>query len=106
MFETSASTALVIFIINIIFFAGVWYGKLRNMITKQEVKIMINKEIKEQLENQCIKEIKSLLVWKKEHSEWGSRENDKNHSRLSEIAFNLKNICNKLGITYIKKNGY
>jgi hypothetical protein len=50
LFENSGFVALIIFVINIIFMAGVYYGRIKNFITKSDVQEMMNRKIKEEVD--------------------------------------------------------
>lgn len=43
--------------------------------------------------------------WMVDHQKWGSAQNEKNHLLLQELNLNMKRVCEKLEITYLKQNG-
>ena len=55
--QSSGFAALLIFIINVIFMAGVYFGKIKTFASKLEVEQMlkerVDKEVKKALENHC-----------------------------------------------------
>lgn len=64
-----------------------------------EVKIKVNDACKHQ------EEIKKIWEWITDHQKWSMMQNEKNHLVLQELSINVKRICDKLEINYLKQNG-
>lgn len=115
VFEHSGAVAVIMFVVNVIFFAGMWFAKLRNAVTRQEVTMIINKEVKKQLSEHCpfsddIAELKNKGLIRDEDDKAMAIvkiKDDKAFSaKLNQIDFNVRNMCEHLQVKYIgEKNG-
>ena len=87
-------------IIALIFNAGVNWKMIKDKPSKEDVENIVN----EKFDNHCpyVSRIDSL-----EETQKGNVANVTDmKTKLNQIDFNVQNICEKLGVTYIgKKNG-
>jgi len=104
LFGHSGFVALIIFGINLIFLAGMWWVKLKDAVTKQEVKTMVSKEVKDALIDHC--PFKVEIEDLKEGKEKNSTAIINIHTKLQQIDINVQNVCESLKVPYLgRKNG-
>lgn len=84
---------------------GILYAKIKTFVTKEEVDKIVDKKLIGHCTNVIpIKNIElkvqSLENWKQEHTEWGNKVDAKTHLDLQELRYNLKAVCEALGVKY------
>ena len=96
---------------TLIFNIGYNYNKFKSFISKSEASEMVTKEVNKAIANHCPFEdtvktlsadVVELKTWRVKHSKWGGEQNERNHLILQELALNMKNVCEKIGITYLR----
>ena len=119
--DLSAVVAIAVFVLNIAFNFGFYKARLSQFPSKEEVlKLMkiqdddlVNK-INEQIKGHCpytdlMNDNKVRLSgfddWISKHEKFAAAANEENHLLLQELVINTQNICDKLKIKYLKKNG-
>lgn len=121
LLQNSGFVALAIFVINIIFNLGFYKARLKQFPEKEEVIRLMEKQreefeqdLKDKFAGHCIygndvASHKTRLdghdAWIKSHEKYAAEANEANHILLQELVLNTQNICNKLKIKYLKKNG-
>lgn len=88
---------------------GILYAKIKTFVTRDEM----NRIVEEKLKGHCPNtipirnidlKVQKLEEWRKEHTEWGSKSNEHTHLDLQELRFNLKAVCEALGVKYQNGN--
>lgn len=88
---------------------GILYAKIKTFVTKDDVGKMVDEKLKGHCPNtQRLRDldlaVANLEGWKEKHVEWGSKSNEENHLALQELRYNLKAVCEKMGINYQNGN--
>ena len=109
---------IILSVITLIFTFGKLWQKIieieKMIIPTKDVQIKIQDEIEKQLKNHCpfhndIAELKTKIngydAWIKSHEKFAAEANEANHLLLQELVINTQNICENIGIKYLKKNG-
>ena len=94
------------------------FTRVNNMekmiIPVDTVRATLEAEVEKQLKNHCpfhndITELKAKInsydSWIKTHEKFAAEANEQNHLLLQELVINTQNICENIGIKYLKKNG-
>ena len=88
---------------------GILYSKIKTFTTKEDVGKIVDEKLKGHCPNTAIirsanAKVQTLEDWKEKHTEWGSKSNEENHLALQELRYNLKAVCEKMGINYQNGN--
>jgi len=120
-FTNSGHVAIALFILNVVFNLGFYWARLKQFPTKAEVLELMKVQdddlvdkINEQIKGHCpytdlMNDNKVRLNgfddWISKHEKFAAAANEENHLLLQELVINTQNICDKLKIKYLKKNG-
>lgn len=94
-------TALLV----VVFDWGILYAKIKTFVTKEDVRKIVEEKLKGHCPNTISirnidLKVQKLEDWRKEHTEWGSKSNEQTHLDLQELRYNLKAVCEALGVKY------
>lgn len=83
---------------------GIIIQKLKTFTTKEDVGKIVDEKLKGHPNTLRLRDldlsVANLEDWKEKHTKWGSESNEKTHLDLQELRYNLKAVCEALGVKY------